>query len=194
MHDLEPYHRWRDDYVAENDENSPFFGREYSEFTFSNKIYNYFIHPQWDDFGSETLYIKILFVDYEEGFAIIELIGEWNDAIGNDIMFLKREVIDLMIEKDIFKYILIGENVLNFHASDDSYYEEWWDDISDERGWVALLNTPEHVTREMQHAQIQYFINLGGVFKEVTWRPHKPDRLFAAVDALVNGGAAKQMR
>jgi hypothetical protein len=193
MHDLEPYHRWRDDYVAEEDENSPFFGREYSEFTFSNKIYNYFIHPQWDDFGSETLYIKILFVDYEEGFAIIELIGEWNDAIGNDIMFLKRDVIDLMIEKDIFKYILIGENVLNFHASDDSYYEEWWDDISDERGWVVLLNTPEHVTREMQYAQIQHFINLGSVFEEVTWRPHKPDRLFAAVDALVNGGA-KQIR
>jgi hypothetical protein len=187
MQDLEPYHRWRDYYVASEDEFSPFFEMEYSEFTYTNKIYNYYIHPQWDDFGSETMYIKVLFVDYEDGFAIFELIGEWNDAIGNDIMFLKRDLMDVMMEKDIFKFIFIAENVLNFHASDDSYYEELYDDISDENGWVAILNTPEHVTREMQKAQIQYFVNLGGVFEEVNWRPHKPERLFAAVDALVNG-------
>jgi hypothetical protein len=187
MQDLEPYHRWRDYYVASEDEFSPFFEMEYSEFTYTNKIYNYYIHPQWDDFGSETMYIKVLFVDYEDGFAILELIGEWNDAIGNDIMLLKRDLMDVMMEKDIFKFIFIAENVLNFHASDDSYYEELYDDISDENGWVAILNTPEHVTREMQKAQIQHFVNLGGVFEEVNWRPHKPERLFAAVDALVNG-------
>ena len=50
--------------------------------------------PLWDEFGSSTLYMKILMADYQEGYAIIELIGEWNDAIENDIMILKRDVID----------------------------------------------------------------------------------------------------
>ena len=97
MHDIEPYYHWRDWYIASEDERSPFFGRQYSEFEYTNKIYNYYIHPQWDDFGSSTLYIKLLFADYDEGFAILELIGEWNDCISNDVMYLKREVADNMI-------------------------------------------------------------------------------------------------
>ncbi len=52
-------------------------------------IYNYYIHPQWDDFGSRTLYLKVLLADYDEQYVIIELFGEWNDAIENDIMNLK---------------------------------------------------------------------------------------------------------
>lgn len=90
MHDIEPWWGWRDEYVAEKDSRSPFYGRTYDEFTFTNKVYNYFIHPQWDFFGSETLYGKILYVDYTRHYALIELIGEWNDCITNDIMFLKR--------------------------------------------------------------------------------------------------------
>jgi len=27
------------------------------------------------------------------------------------------------------QFILIGENVLNFHSSDDCYYEEWFQDV-----------------------------------------------------------------
>ena len=57
--------------------NRRFYGRQYDEFKFTNKIYNYFIHPQWDDFGSATLYAKILYVEYDEGYAVIELMGEW---------------------------------------------------------------------------------------------------------------------
>ncbi|MEJ7675142.1 MAG: hypothetical protein WKF59_21170 [Chitinophagaceae bacterium] len=41
-----------------------FYGREYSEFDFSQTVYNYYIHPQWDEFGSSTLYIKVLMADY----------------------------------------------------------------------------------------------------------------------------------
>ena len=76
MHDIEPYYRWRSHYVASEDPRSPFHGRVYSEFQFTEKIYNYYIHPQWDGFGSATLYLKILYVDYDEGYAMIELIGE----------------------------------------------------------------------------------------------------------------------
>ena len=63
-------------------------------------------------------------VDYDLNFAIIELIGEWNDAIENDIMTLRREVTDKLQEQGINKFIIIAENVLNFHSSDDSYYEK----------------------------------------------------------------------
>ena len=92
MHEIEPYYKWRDDYVASEDEYSPFYATQYSEFEFDKQVYNYLLHPQWDSFGSNTLYIKVLFVDYERSYTIIEFIGEWNDAINNDIMLLKREI------------------------------------------------------------------------------------------------------
>lgn len=187
MHVIEPFYTWRDRYIASKDKQSPFFGREYSEFQYTQKVYNYYIHPQWDHFGSPTLYMKILFTDYEESFAIIELIGEWNDSIHNDVMFLKREVIDPMVEAGIHKYILIGENVLNFHGDDNCYYEEWWDDIKDEDGWIVFLNLHEHVTEEMEMTQIQFYANFGKFFNAVNWRPYKPQMLFKAVDAIISG-------
>src|SRR5690606_19805 len=128
----------------EEDVRSPFFETEYSEFDFDKQVYNFLLHPQWDSFGSNTLYIKILFVDYEKGYSIIEMIGEWNDAIDNDIMHLKREIIDIMVSEGINKFILLGDNVLNFHASDDCYYEEWFEEIED--GWIAAVNFNAHVT------------------------------------------------
>ena len=81
MHLLEPHFNWRYMYNAEEDKRSPFYGVVHSEFEFSATVYNYYIHPQWEDFGSNTLYLKIIYVDYELNFAIIEMIGEWNDAI-----------------------------------------------------------------------------------------------------------------
>jgi len=113
MHDIEPHYNWLDLYQASEDERSPFYGREYSEFECTGKVYNYLLHPQWDYIGSETLYVKLLFADYEKGFCIIEFIGEWNDCLYNDIMFLYRNVIEILLENGITKYILIGENVLN---------------------------------------------------------------------------------
>lgn len=121
MQDIEPHFRWRDFYRSEDDRFSPFYQKEYSEFEYTNQVYNYLLHPQWDYFGSPTLYIKIIYADYQQGYAIIEMIGEWNDAITNDIMYLKRDVLEVLMENGINKFVLIGENVLNFHASDDSY-------------------------------------------------------------------------
>jgi hypothetical protein len=177
MQDIEPFYNWRHLYTAEEDPESPFYGREYSEFEYSNTVYNYYIHPQWDDFGSETLYLKILYVDYQVSFAIIEFIGEWNDAIGNDIMFLKRDLIDELIRKGIKYFILIGENILNFHASGNEYYEEWFDDI--ENGWIVGLNFRDHVIAEFKAFEIDWFILL---FSEesntVNWRKYQPRNLF----------------
>ena len=187
MHDIEPYHKWRDRYTAAEDEKSPFFGRLYDEFIFTQKIYNYFIHPQWDAFGSQTLYMKILFTDYEQGFAIFEMMGEWNDCLTNDIMFLKRDVVDEMAPYGIHKFIVICENVLNFHGSDDCYYEEWYEEVADAGGWICFLNTHDHVEVEMKETQLHPFVNLGAPFKELNWRALRPKVLFKTVEAMIGG-------
>lgn len=180
MHEIEPYYKWRDDYVASEDDRSPFYQTQYNEFEFDKQVYNYLLHPQWDSFGSNTLYLKVLYADYDLGFTIIELIGEWNDAIDNDIMLLKREILELMLDEGINHFILIGENVLNFHTSDDSYYEEWFQDVED--GWVAGINFREHVLEEFKQSNIDYYINFGGGLENMNWRALKPVQLFQKVE------------
>jgi hypothetical protein len=54
MHMIEPYYNWGGFYIASEDIQSPFYGREYSEFEFTDTIYNYCIHPQWDNIGSPS--------------------------------------------------------------------------------------------------------------------------------------------
>ncbi|MBX2979291.1 MAG: hypothetical protein KF905_08360 [Flavobacteriales bacterium] len=185
MHDIEPFWNWRHKYSAEEDERSTFFGREHSEMYFTHAVYDHAIHPQWDEFGSETLYLKVLFVDYDEGYAIIEFIGEWNDLLGNDIMFLKRDHIEPMMGHGIRKFILIGENVLNFHTSDEEYYSEWFEEVSDADGWIALLNFRAHVLEDLQSANIDQYFLLGGTLNAVQWRTHEPESLYERVDSLV---------
>src|SRR5436190_8805392 len=184
MHTIEPFYNWRELYVAEEDELSPYYGEVYSEFEFTNTIYNYYIHPQWDQFGSSTLYLKVLYVDYEKHFAIIEFIGEWNDALYNDIMFLKREVIETMIGHGIKKFILIGENVLNFHGSDDCYYEEWFQDV--EEGWIAAINFREHVLKEMQRFNLDSYVVTGGDLDNMNWRMFNPNELYNRVEQIIS--------
>lgn len=178
MQNIEPFYNWRHLYTAEEDMRSPFYGREYSEFEYSQTIYNYYIHPQWDEFGSRTLYMKVLFVDYEVGYTVIELIGEWNDAIENDIMTLKREVIDNMEKNGIKYFILIGENVFNFHSGDADYYEEWYEDVSDTDGWVVLVNMSESALQDFKQKKLQYYIELMNIDN---WRVYKPEHLFQLI-------------
>jgi hypothetical protein len=193
MHDIEPYYKWREYYIATEDKKSPFFGKVYDEFTFTNKVYNFFIHPQWDDFGSLTLYTKVLFVDYDDGIAMIELLGEWNDSIGNDIMFLKREVIDYLLRRNINKFIVFCDNVLNFHGDDDSYYEEWYEDATEEGGWITFVNVQGHVLQEMELSQLQYYVNLGPIYNDINWRHKAPVLAIAQVIDSMNR-ATKQLR
>ena len=183
MHNIEPYYNWRNLYIASEDERSPLYGRAYSEFEFTDRIYDCVIHPQWDNIESPTLFIKILFVDYDESYAVIELIGEWNDCINNDIMILKRDIIERMMYYGINKFILIAENVLNFHSSDDCYYEEWFDEVED--GWIAALNCREHVIREFEQANINRYFLCGGNLNAFEWRTYRPLQLFQKVEQTV---------
>ena len=183
MHDIEPYYNWRHIYVSEEDQRSPFYNRQYSEFEFTATVYNYYIHPQWDDFGSRTLYLKVLLADYEEKYVVIELLGEWNDAINNDIMMLKRNLIQFLLKNGINKYILIGENILNFHGSDDCYYEEWFEEVED--GWIAPVSCAEFIQEELRKYNIDHYINMGGTLQIDRWRTLQPLHFYELIDRLI---------
>lgn len=183
MHTIEPYWNWRNLYAAELDEQSPFYGREYSEMFYTDVIYDHYIHPQWDNIGSATLFIKILYVEYEDQFAIIELIGEWNDTLYNDIMTLKRDIIDTLIDAGINKFILVGESVMNFHSSDDCYYEEWFEDVED--GWIAALNFRDHVLNDFTATGIDNYLIYGGELNDFEWSTYRPLQLFQKIEKMV---------
>ena len=182
MQNIEPFYNWRHLYSAEEDYLSPFYGFEYSEFEYSNTIYNYYIHPQWDFFGSKTLFIKLLFVDYEMGYAVIEMLGEWNDAIENDIMTLRRNITDPLHEKGLVKFVFIAENVLNFHSSDDSYYEDWNDTLLEEGGWVTLVNMSEQSKHDFKIARLFNYLHFVDF---VEWRTLQPDIVFQTIDTNI---------
>ena len=183
MHLIEPYYRWLEIYSSEKDERSPFFGLEYSEFEFTDTIYGYCIHPQWDNIGSETLYLKVVYANYSLGSIIIELMGEWNDALHNDIMHLKRNVIDYYLLQGFQKFILIGENIFNFHGSDDDYYDEWLEEVED--GWIVSIGFQEHVVEEMSNFGIDAYFNYGGELAFDDWRSFHPLKLIQKVDEVM---------
>lgn len=187
MHAIEPFYAWRDYYVAAEDKFSPFYNRKYSEFNFTNHIYNYYIHPQWDSIGSSTLFCKVLYVSYDKQFAAIEFIGEWNDTLHNDIMELRKALIDPMIEHGIVRFVLIGENILNFHGSDDSYYEDWYSEIQEDNGYIVALNFLPHVISEMRSHGIHHYLYMGDNYNQIDWRKIKPHYFHKAIDELLLG-------
>jgi hypothetical protein len=184
MHDIEPFYNWEKYYSVARDEKSPFYGKEYDFTQYTNDIYGYYIDPAWDYIGSETLYIKILFADYSKSFVVIEMMGEWNDAINNDIMHFKRNVVDYLLKRGISQYILIGENIFNFHGSDDCYYEEWFEDVED--GWIAALNFRDFVLDEWKKFKLDWYVNFGGSLEIDDWRTMKPQAFYDKVrEAIV---------
>lgn len=185
MHQIEPFANWHKYYDSSQDENSPFQGKEYNYELYSETIYGYYIDPAWDNFGSETLYLKILYADYERGYAVLEFIGEWNDTLNNDIMTLKRDVLELLMYKGINKFILIGENIFNFHGSDDLYYEEWFDEVEDAGGWIASVCFPDFIQQEMMRYKLDRYINMGGTLQVDNWRTLHPARFCELVDQLI---------
>jgi len=183
MHTIQPFYNWEKYYHTSYDKNSPYYGKEYNYELYSDTIYGYYIDPAWDYMGSETLYIKILYADYNRNFIIIELIGEWNDAINNDIMHLKRNIIDHFVRLGINKFILIGENVLNFHGSDDCYYEEWFEDV--EEGWLAAVNFREFIFQEWRKYNLDCYINYGGSLEIHNWRTMRPKAFFEKIEQSI---------
>jgi hypothetical protein len=183
VHEIEPYFNWRHLYIASEDPQSPFFGYFNSEVYFTDAIYDHIIHPQWDTVGCETLFLKVLFVDYVEGYAIIEFFGEWNDVLHNDIMRIKRDLVDEMIPRGIDKFILIGENVLNFHADQTDYYDEWLEEVPE--GWMAWVNLRPHVVEEMNRYGLDAFFVMGGKLDVQNWRTKTPQKVYESLTKIV---------
>jgi len=183
MHEIEPYYNWLSYYNVAEDELSPYYGKEYNHDLYSETIYGYYVDPAWDFMGSETLYIKVLFVDYNRFYCVIELIGEWNDAINNDIMHFKRNIVEHFTYHEVNKFILIGENILNFHGGDDCYYEEWFDEL--EEGWIASVNFRDFVIDEMKNYNIDSYVNFGGTLNIDNWRTLKPQHFYKKVKELI---------
>jgi hypothetical protein len=92
--------------------------------------------------------------------------------------------VDEMIPLGIDKYILIGENILNFHADITDYYEEWLEEVPN--GWMAFLNLREHVVQELSAYGIDQYFILGGDLDHLEWRIKKPDLLYAKLLAVVS--------
>lgn len=183
MHTIEPHFLWRHLYLATKDEKSPFYGYQNSEVYFTDKIYDHIIHPQWDNFGSETLFIKQLFTDYDLGYTVIEFFGEWNDVLHNDIMTLKRDILEPIMWEGINQFIFIGDNLLNFHADASDYYEELFEEI--DNGWVALVNFREHLLQEMAQYGLDHYLIAGGELDELNWYKWSPPKLYKKVSDLV---------
>jgi hypothetical protein len=184
MQNIEPSFQWESIYVAARDKKSPFFGRHYSETTYENDIYGYYIHPLWDDIGSETLFCKILYTDYQAKYTVIELFGEWNDTLHNDVMHLKRTLVDHFVDAGVKHFILVGENVLNFHGSyEDDYYAEWFEEVED--GWIAAMHFAPFIEEEWAKYKIDYYVNFGGNLQIPNWRTLKPEMIFFMLDKLI---------
>ena len=110
---------------------------------------------------------------------------------GNDIMLLKRDLVDYLIQEHIHRFVLLCDNVLNFHGSDDCYYEEWYDDVKDDGGWICLINTLQHVEEEMVETQLPYYVNFGEQYNDLLWQGMTPKNLYRQVRRLLEGEVKK---
>ena len=99
-------------------------------------------------------------------------------------MLLKRNIIEVLLAEGINKFILIGENVLNFHGSDDSYYEEWLEEV--EEGWIACVSFPNFLREEMAKYNLDTYLNMGGTLEIDKWRTLTPSAFFILVSGLIS--------
>jgi hypothetical protein len=94
-------------------------------------------------------------------------------------MIFRREVIDPLFDMGICKFILVAENVLNFHSSDKEYYEEWYENVTDENGWIVCLNMPESSQYDFKKLKLNYLIEFRNM---PDWRRYQPDGVFTIID------------
>jgi len=82
------------------------------------------------------------------------------------------------------EFILIAENVLNFHFDIDDYYAEWLEDV--EEGWICVLNLQEHVQDEFFNHKLHYYLNFGDELNNMNWRTQKAPDVFQEVNHILS--------
>jgi len=183
--EVEPFYGWLDYYSAERDQRSPFHGVEPSLFEYNRAIYNMPAHPLWDDIESDGLLVKILFAHYKAGFAIVELMGEWNDLHQNDFKLLCENCLTYLVDNGINRIILIAENVFNVWPGTDDYYEAFNEELED--GWLFLLRPRDHVRAEFQKYRLAPYLYWNDAIDALHWRKTKPWDLYRAVYEHIEG-------
>ena len=101
-----------------------------------------------------------------------------------EVFYLRNGDIPQYLRDGVVDIAIIGENVLNFHYSDDCYYEEWADETYD--GWIAAVNFQEHVLREMSTIGIDQYLLWGGDLNDLPWRTFKPQDLMLKIESIFN--------
>ncbi|MEM0996929.1 MAG: hypothetical protein AAGN35_07615 [Bacteroidota bacterium] len=181
MHNVEPHYGWLKYYDNETDLYSPFQTVEHSEFHYDRQVYQYLAHPQWDTIESESLLVKILYANYEHGYAILELFGVWNDLLENDYRLLTENCLSFLIDAGINRFVFIMENILNVYVDSEDYYDAFQDEM--EEGWICMLRAREHVKREFTAFDLDQYFFWADDLDDLFWRKLKPWQLFDLVDA-----------
>jgi hypothetical protein len=184
LRDIEPFYGWLELYNHSQDNNSPFYEVEHNLFYYDRSINHIPAHPLWDDIGSESLLVKILYANYQENYAIIELFGEWNDLFDNDYKLLAENCLTYLIDHGINKFILICENVFHIYLEKDDYYEALQEELED--GWICALRLRDEVKEEMIHYHISPYFYWSDLLDELAWRRLKPFQLFALVNSRIH--------
>ncbi|MCI4670850.1 MAG: hypothetical protein MRZ79_22130 [Bacteroidia bacterium] len=179
LHDIEPFYGWLAMYNHEMDEKSPFHDVEHNMFYYDRSINNIPAHPLWDDFGSESLLVKIQYADYQEGYAILEFFGEWNDLYDNDFKLLSENVLSFLVDFGINKFIFIVENVFHAYFDADDYYQAMEEAIED--GWICLLKSREEVREDMEQYGIDQYFYFNPKLDQLNWRKLKPYQIYGLV-------------
>ncbi len=179
LHDIEPFFGWLSKYDHTSDEKSPFHEVDHNLFYFDRSVNNIPAHPLWDHIGSESLLVKILFVDYGEGFAVIELFGEWNDLFENDYKLLGENCLTYLIDAGVRQFILICENVFHIYLESDDYYQAVQEEL--EEGWICLIRPRQEMLEEMEHYQISSYFYWSPLLDELPWRKLNPHQLYQIV-------------
>ncbi len=182
LHDIEPFYGWLSLYSHDQDERSPFHNVDHNQFYYDRSVNHIPAHPLWDDFGSESLLLKILYADYGQGFAIIELFGEWNDLFDNDFKLLAENCLTYLVDEGIQKFILICENVFHIYLEQDDYYQAMQEEL-EEDGWLCVVRLREHVREEMEQYTVADYFYSSPLLDDIPWRKLKPLQLFALVQS-----------
>ena len=181
LYTIEPFYGWLELYNHQEDERSPFHGVEHNLFYFDRSVNNIPAHPLWDQIGSESLLVKILYADYPEGYAIIELFGEWNDLFDNDYKLLAENCLTYLIDQGVNKFILVCENVFHIYLDQDDYYQALAEEI--ETGWICMLRPRTHILEEMEAYGISSYFYWSPVLDEVACRRLKPHQIYQLVSS-----------
>lgn len=89
------------------------------------------------------------------------------------------------MENGVNKFVLIGENLLNFHGNDEDYYEEWFEEVEESEGWNAFVNLRPHVKDELKDYDLDYYFLMGGELEELDWRTATPTQFISRIERYI---------